>query len=239
MIEIKFTNSASNQSEGILALRVIAPALGQQVDVASNKVPTLIYLDDSIRAEQIPNLVHAITDTTNRTTWENQIQLATSTHQLPRHLPTKSVANNEVFEFAKELGTCNLILFTNEESKELNREISRASEFLTNTQIIQPTSVIETIDSLNDHIKNLKQKTIVNLKVEIELPNEDDNLEALDYIPQLTKSGNTHFANLIDLASEEEKAYAFKISSFVARVNFSYEDLVLSRKIIGGQSLTV
>jgi hypothetical protein len=234
MIQVSFKNSASRKLESVLELRVNAPASAQPVLVPAEKVPTLIYVDDSIQAEQIPNLVHAITDTVNRITWDNQIQLVTSAHKLPNHLALTEVTKYSIFEFAESIGTCSLILFTNEESKELNRKISRASEFLTNTQIIQPTSVIETIDSLNDHIKNLKQKTIVNLKVEIELPNEDDTLEALGYIPQLTKVRNSYFANLIDLASEEVKAYAFKTLASGCQVRYFYDDLVLARKVEGG-----
>ncbi len=227
--------SSNEPGKSILELRIQAPQSSEPQFAPENKTETIIYVDDSIVPEQLPIITHALTDTVNRATWTSQFEIMTAAHVLPNHLDVRKASNFNILGTAESKGPCNLIIFTNEETQYPKHEIFRASEFLTKTQIVQPTDVIETIDVLNDHIKNLKQKTIVNLKVEIELPNETDTLEPLDYIPQLTKVGNTYFANLIDLASEEEKAYAFKISPSTARVNFAYEDLMLSRKITGGQ----
>jgi hypothetical protein len=236
MIEMTLRSGFSPYKHNRLELRIQAPAAAEQVELPTNRIPTLIFVHESIVPEQLPIITHALTDTVNRVSWSEQIQLATPFHQLPNHLET-TTSTSEPFRAAKDIGECNFILFTNDSSKELKREISKSSEFLINAQLIQPTSVIETIDTLNDHIKHLKQKTIVNLTVEIELPDENDTLEALDYIPQLTKTGNTYFANLIDLASEEEKAYAFRVGPSDARVTFQYEDLALARTISGGQHL--
>ena len=186
----------------------------------------------------LPSITHALTDTVNRITWANQLQLLTSNHKLPKPLNHDSIAKENVFNRAQELGQCKLVVISHENSKEFNQKIARSSEFLTETHVIKPTTTIELIDNLNDHIKDLKQKTIVNLKIEIDLPNEQDNLEPMNYIPNLTKVGNTYFANLIDLASEEEKAYAFKIGGPGVTLKYAYEDLLLAREISGGQRVT-
>jgi hypothetical protein len=174
----------------------------------------------------------------NRITWSNQLQLLTSNHKLPNHLTQESIAKEDVFNKAQDVGHCKLVVISHENSKEFNQKIARSSEFLTDTQVIQPTTTIELIDNLNDHIKDLKQKTIVNLKIEIELPTDRDSLETINYIPNLTKVGNTYVANLIDLACEEEKAYVFQITSESCTLRYLFEDLSIGRLIEGGQRLT-
>jgi hypothetical protein len=238
MIEMKLTRSSTNPTENILELRIKAPASAEPTPTPVEKIPTLIYIDDSVDENQLPMITHALTDIVNRTTWPNQIQLLTSNLKLPNHLTQTSIAKEGVFNKAQEMDHCRLVVISYENSKELNQKIARSSEFLTETHVIQPTTTIELIDNLNDHIKVLKQKTIVNLKIEIELPNDQDYLEPLDYIPNLTKVGNTYFANLIDLASEEEKAYAFKITTSGSSVSYFYEDLSIARAIEGGQRLS-
>jgi hypothetical protein len=182
-------------------------------------------------------ITHALTDTINRVTWANQIQILATSHKLPDHLLAEPISKQEIFERAQTVGHCQLLLITNETTQEVQYQIARASEFLTTASIIEPSSTIELIDALNDHINDLKQKTIVNLKIEIELPSEHDDLEPLNYIPNLTKVGNTYFANLIDLASEEEKAYAFQGKSTYFTVTFTFDDVVIARKAYGGQRL--
>ena len=235
MIEMKFAPSLTNPTENILELKITAPASPEPTPIPVEQVPTLIYIDDSVEEELLPSIAHALTDSINRITWSDQVQLLSSNHKLPNHLTHESIAKEEVFNKAQDLGHCKLVVISNENSKVFNQKIARSSEFLTETHLIRPTTTIELIDRLNDHIKDLKQKTIVNLKIEIELPNEHDNLEPMNYIPNLTKSGRTYFANLIDLASEEEKAYAFKIRSSSVTLKYVYEDLFLAREISGGQ----
>jgi hypothetical protein len=170
-------------------------------------------------------------------TWVNQIQILATSHKLPDHLIVEPISKQDIFERAQTFGQCKLLLITNETTQEVHQQIARASEFLTTTSIIQPSTTIELIDELNDYIKDLKQKTIVNLKIEIELPSEHDDLEPLNYIPNLTKVGNTYFANLVDLASEDEKAYAFNVRTGGVIVKFEFEDLILGRVVSGGQFL--
>jgi hypothetical protein len=236
VIEVKLTPFAKNAGN-ILELTIKAPASASTQEIPVEQVPTLIHIHDSITPAQLQIVTHALTDTANRVTWPNQIQFGSGSHQLPNHLEVIQIGDQEVFAHARSLGPCNLILITNEVTKDLTKEISHSSEFLTKTHIVQPTDAIQTIDALNDHIKPLKQKTIVNLKVEIELPNDTDTLEPLDYIPHLNKVGNTYFAELIDLASEEEKVYAFKTTQSMLGVKYEYEDLLLARQIAGGQRI--
>jgi hypothetical protein len=237
MIEMKLFPDPANPNQNILELKIKAPASPEPTPIPVEKIPTLIYIDDSIEEDQLPMVTHALTDTINRITWPEQIQLASSKHQLPNHLEVHNLHKEELFTHAASLGTCALILLTNNESQELRKEIAKASDFLTKTQAIQPTTTIELIDNLNDHIKHLKQKTIVNLRFEIEFKSENHTLQPLTYIPVLTKVGNKYFANLIDLAREEEKAYAFQFQSASIRAQFEFEDLILGRVVSGGQFL--
>jgi hypothetical protein len=238
MIEMKLAPSVTNSNENILELKITAPASPEPTPIPVEKVPTLIYIDDSVEEELLPSITHALTDTVNRITWSNQLQLLTSNHKLPNHLTQESIAKEDVFNKAQDVGHCKLVVISHENSKEFNQKIARSSEFLTDTQVIQPTTTIELIDNLNDHIKDLKQKTIVNLKIEIELPTDRDSLETINYIPNLTKVGNTYVANLIDLACEEEKAYVFQITSESCTLRYLFEDLSIGRLIEGGQRLT-
>jgi len=238
MLQMKITPSPTSANENILEIKITAPKAAETIEIPDHKVPTFIYIDDSIEQDQLPLITHAITDTINRITWPEQIQILTTQNELPDHLPTAKIEPQEIFQKLQELEQAMLVVITNKQDPKLIREAAQASEFLIKTEFIQPTTTIELIDNLNDHIKHLKQKTIVNLKLEIELPNVHDTLEPLTYIPQITKKGNKYFANLIDLASEEDKAYAFIVSSPVTKVKFSYDDLLLSRHVSGGQNLT-
>jgi hypothetical protein len=237
MIEMKLIRSSANPAENILELRIKAPASAEPTPTPVEKIPTLIYIDDSVDDNLLPMITHALTDTINRVTWANQIQILATSHKLPDHLLAEPISKQEIFERAETLGHCKLLLISNETTQEVQYQIARASEFLTATSIIEPRATIELIDALNDHIKDLKQKTIVNLKIEIELPSEHDDLEPLNYIPDLTKVENTYYANLIDLASEEEKAYAFRIKGLNPVLKYIYDDLLLVRQIAGGQRL--
>lgn len=239
MIEMKLTPDPNNAHMNILELKIKAPASPEPTPIPVEKIPTLIDIDDSIEEDQLPMITHAITDTINRITWPEQIQLASSKHQLPNHLKVQNLLQEELFTHAAELGTCSLIVLTNNETKELRKEIAKAPEFLTKTQVIQPTSTIELIDNLNDHIKFLKQKTLVNLKIEIELDTTEDTLQPLEHLASFYNEGCRYFANLIDLASEEDKAYAFLTNASRCSVTYTLEDLVIGRKAQGGQRLTL
>ena len=239
MIQMKLIPDSGNPSRNILELKLKAPAAPAPTTPAALKMPTLIVIDDSIEQDQLPAITHALTDTINRVTWQGQIQLFTTKHQFPNHLEYKVVTPETLIDLANAQEPCNSILITNRESKDFKKELSSASKLLKSTYQFKPTTVIETIDALNDQIKGLKEKTIVNIQIEIELPTEDHELEPLTYIPNLTKTGNKYFANLIDLASEEEKAYAFNGLLSQATIRYEYEDLVLARKISGGQQQTL
>lgn len=239
MIEMKLTPDPTNPSINILELKIKAPAAPELTPIPEVKIPTLIYIDDTIEVEQLPLITHALTDTVQRISWPDQIQIFTSKHQISNHLEVTELQNSDIFKEVESKGQCNLLVLTNNETKDLKRQIAKASEFLTNAHAIQPTTPIELIDNLNDHVKHLKQKTLVNLKVEIELTSENDTLQPLNYLPELTKKGNEYFANLIDLASEDEKAYAFIVGSSECSVSFTFDDLVIARNAQGGQRLSV
>lgn len=236
VLEVNLTPDTNNAGFNILELKIKAPSAPETTPTPDEKITTLIYMDETIEEENLPIITHAITDTLDRVIWQEQIQLVTSKHSLPKHLEKVESQDEDIFEVARAKAPCNLIVITNEKSKDLTRAIAKASEFFKNAYAIQPTNTIELIDSLNDHIKHLKPKTLVNVKVKIELNDENDVLKPLNYIPELTKSGNTYFSTLIDLASEDEKAYAFHVSSASVTVKFDYEDLLLMRVVQGGMT---
>jgi hypothetical protein len=238
MIEMKLIPDPANPNQNILELKIKAPASPEPTPIPVEKIPTLIYIDDSINEDQLPMVTHAITDTVNRITWPEQIQLASSKHQLPNHLEVQNLQKEELFTHAASLGTSALIVLTNNETKELRKEKAKASEFLTKTQVIKPTSTIEIIDNLNDHIKHLKQKTLANLRIEIELETAESILRPTGYLVNFYNEGSKYFANLIDLASEDEKAYAFTTNATCCSANYTFEDLLIGRKAQGGQRLT-
>ena len=237
MIEMKLIPDPANPNQNILEVKIKAPASPEPTPIPVEKIPTLIYIDDSIEDDQLPMITHALTDTINRITWPEQIQLASAKHQLPNHLEVQNLQKEELFTHAASLGTCALIVLTNNETKELRKEIAKASEFLTKTQAIKPTSTIELIDNLNDHIKDLRLKTLVNLRIEIALGSTEDTLEPIDYLAAINNDGPVYFANLIDLASEDEKAYAFKTTANSLGTSYTFDDLVLGRQVLGGYQL--
>jgi hypothetical protein len=236
---MSLTPSSLASGEYVLELRIEAPAAAEHMQTPSQKSPTLIHLNSDLTSDQLNTSVHVLTETFDRTTWTNQLQLFTNNPNLPEHLPARlNVGVEEVLQLSLEMAPSSLILISNNKlNEEIQQSVSRASEFFTRVGVIKPTDYIELTDALNDVVRDLKQKTLVKLKIQIELQNETDSLEALTYIPEITKSGNSYFINLIDLASDQEKAYTFKTNSHQARVSFSYEDLILSRRILGGQQV--
>ena len=239
MIEMKLIPDPANPNQNILELKIKAPTSPEPTPIPVEKIPTLIYIDDSIEEDQLPMITHAITDTINRITWPEQIQLASSKHLLPNHLEVQILQKEGLFSHAASLGTCALIVLNNNETHELKREMAKASEFLTKAHSIKPTTTIDLIDNLNDHMKNLKQKTLVNLKIEIELETTEDKLQPLEYLVSFYNEDSRYFVNLIDLASEEEKAYAFITNAPRCSVTYKFDDLVIGRKAQGGQRLTL
>ncbi len=238
MFEMKLAPDSSNPTQNILELKIKAPTAPEPTLIPAIQIPTIIYIDDTIQEDQIPVIAHALTDTVNRVTWPEQIQLITSKYQFPKHLETVNLQNEDIFQVATTKVPCNLVVITNSESKDLKRQIAKASEFVTTAHAVKPTTTVELIDNLNDHIKPLKQKTIVNLKIEIELDNSN-TLSPLNYIPKLTNEANKYFANLIDLASQEEKAYVFSVNASSAIISYAYEDLLLQRLVQGGHVLAL
>lgn len=233
MIEMKLSPDPTTPGVNILELKIKAPASPEPAPMPAVRTPTLIYIDDTIEETQLPQITHALTDTINRITWPEQIQVISSTHELPSHLNAKSLVNEDIFQDSESKSHCNLIVITNKTTNDFRKQRAKATEFLTKTTLIQPTTTIELTDTLSDHFNDLKQKTIVNLKVEIDLP-EHNLLKPLNYIPTFTKEGNKYFANLIDLASEEEKAYAFITEARSGKITYKYEDLILHRHVQGG-----
>ena len=239
MIEMKLKADSTDPHKNILEVTVSAPPATTVISIPHDLVPTLFVIDDSITSDQLPIITHALTDTINRITWPNQIRILSSKHKFAQHLEIEliqSATDLKTLEFREPF---NLILLTNFEGRNANQLISNSSRLVAKSNYIRPTTTIDLIDNINDHVNNLKEKTIVNLNLEISLPSEQETLEPLNYIPDLTKEGNTYFANLIDLASEEKKAYAFKTEASAVSANYRYDDLILIRTVTGGQSLTL
>jgi Ca-activated chloride channel family protein len=109
----------------------------------------------------------------------------------------------------------------------------------------------EAIDGLSDELDGLLKKTVANLKIEIEAVgtfNTDDfTVRKVNYLREFKTFPGKATANLGDLASKEEKNYVFEVTlpaQFVTdttllqaiKVTYEYEDLVLARKVSGGQT---
>ena len=109
----------------------------------------------------------------------------------------------------------------------------------------------EAVDGLSDEIDGLLKKTIANLKVEIEAIGEfngnDFKVRKVNYLRDFKTFPGRATANLGDLASQEEKNFVFEITlpgiklsetALLQAINvkYEYEDLILARKVTGGQT---
>jgi hypothetical protein len=109
----------------------------------------------------------------------------------------------------------------------------------------------EAVDGLSDEIDGLLKKTVANLKVEIEalgtFNGEAFKVRKVNYLRDFKTFPGKATANLGDLASKEEKNFVFEVTlpaQFVnettllqaIKVTYEYEDLILARKVSGGQT---
>ena len=109
----------------------------------------------------------------------------------------------------------------------------------------------EAVDGLSDELDGLLKKTVANLKVEIEaigsFNTEEFKVRKVNYLRDFKTYPGKATANLGDLASKEEKNFVFEVTlpaQFVENttliqaisVKYEYEDLVLARKVTGGQT---
>ena len=109
----------------------------------------------------------------------------------------------------------------------------------------------EAVDGLSDELDGLLKKTVANLKVEIEaigsFNTDEFKVRKVNYLRDFKTYPGKATANLGDLASKEEKNFVFEVTlpaQFVAdtsllqaiKVSYEYEDLVLARKVTGGQT---
>jgi Ca-activated chloride channel family protein len=109
----------------------------------------------------------------------------------------------------------------------------------------------EAVDGLSDEIDGLLKKTIANLKVEIEAVGTFNvggfQVRKVNYLRDFKTFPGKATANLGDLASMEEKNFVFELTlpaQFVnetallqaVKVTYEYEDLILARKVTGGQT---
>jgi Ca-activated chloride channel family protein len=109
----------------------------------------------------------------------------------------------------------------------------------------------EAVDGLSDELDGLLKKTVANLKVEIEalgtFNTEEFQVRKVNYLRDFKTYPGKATANLGDLASKEEKNFVFEVTlpaQFVnetallqaIKVSYEYEDLILARKVTGGQT---
>ena len=110
--------------------------------------------------------------------------------------------------------------------------------------------LVEAVDGLNDEFDGLLKKTVANLKVEIEAVgpfiNQDFLVRKANYLRDFKTFPGRATANLGDLASKEEKNFVFEVTLPAIHVEqatkleavvvkYEYEDLILGRKVSGGQ----
>lgn len=109
----------------------------------------------------------------------------------------------------------------------------------------------EAVDGLSDELDGLLKKTIANLKIEIEaigsFNTEAFKVRKANYLRDFKTYPGKATANLGDLASEEEKNFVFELTLpaqniketttlQAIKISYEYEDLVLARKVAGGQT---
>ena len=109
----------------------------------------------------------------------------------------------------------------------------------------------EAVDGLSDELDGLLKKTIANFKIDIEavgtFNTKDFRVRKVNYLRDFTTRPGGASANLGDLASSEEKNFVFEITLpaqkiqettvlQAIKVSYEYEDLVLARKVSGGQT---
>ena len=108
----------------------------------------------------------------------------------------------------------------------------------------------EAVDGLSDELDGLLKKTIANLKVEIkgigDFASEGFQVRKVNYLRDFKTFDGHATANLGDLASKEEKNFVFEVTLPGVKVSdttlleaieikYEYEDLILARKVTGGQ----
>ena len=246
MIAMKVIPDPTNPNLNILELKIKAPASPKPIPIPVEQIPTLIYIDDNIEEGQLPTITHALTDTVNRMTWPNQVKIAISRHKLPRHLEKNLIEPDELITLASSIRKSTLIWLTNKETKELRKEKADSFKLLSNFHAIQPTTAIELIDELSDHIGPLKLKTLVNFKVQFEVPQGEISIAPIDYVPMFSKAKARFSASFIDLASEQVVSFKFQIGLLGKsrthqnlKVTYQYEDLQLVRRVFGGCEIQV
>ena len=109
----------------------------------------------------------------------------------------------------------------------------------------------EAVDGLSDELDGLLKKTIANLKIEIEaigsFNTKDFKVRQANYLRDFKTFPGKATANLGDLASKEEKNFVFELTLpaqsiketttiQAIKISYEYEDLILARKVSGGQT---
>jgi len=227
-----FAELQESNGETLLVIRAVAPKDPNQE--TPTEVPNFtIYIDESWITHDY--ITPAITDVTTRTFKDDQIKLMTACKEAPNHLVVEKFKKIEAAHAATQRHET-LILVTAEQDEK--------DHYLTvldtkTGQELKVSNAIELIDSLDDLVKPLKQKTLVNINVTIKVDLNTVRLVPLDFVQPFEASLDSMSYRLRDQASKESLEYKFRLTGELHFIEISYtcEDVTIARKVIGGMIL--
>ena len=228
-----FAEIQEADGEKLLVIRLVAPKDPNQE--TPDLVPKFnIYIDESWNSHDY--ITPALTDITNRTFTEDQITLMSPCKNTPELLSVGNIKKIEAAHAATNPSET-LVLITSEADEK--------DDYLTvlNTKTGQGFKVnnqIELIDALCDFVKPLKIKTFAKTTVELTCKNRV-NLNQ----PQGTITTYVSDENGISLAipdGGEDQEIRIEVMSAAGdngvKVSYSYDDLIIGKRISGGINLT-
>lgn len=221
-----FAEIQEADGEKLLVIRLVAPKGPDQK--APGEVPKFnLYIDESWNTRDY--ITPALTDITNRTFTEDQITLMSPCDNTPDHLTVEKIKKIEAAHAATSPSET-LVMIT--------AEPDERDDYLTvlNPQTGQGFKVnnaIELTDALCDFVKPLKMKTYANATVEVASKCQL-NLDLVNAeITISDKGGGTIIISIPEGKEEHEwriKPTCADIES-VLKVTYSYDDLIIGRKI--------
>jgi hypothetical protein len=228
-----FAEIQEADGEKLLVIRVVAPKDPHQE--TPDEVPKFnIFIDESWNTRDY--ITPALTDITNRTFTGDQITLMSPCENTPAHLTV---------EKTKKIEAAHAATSTSETLVLLTAEPDERDDYLTvlNTKTGKEFKVIgsvDLIDAICDFVKPLKTKTFANVTVELTCKNRIKLHQAQGTISTYLSLDNRISLSIPDGVGDQN--LRFQISSEtraeVLKITYSYDDLIIGKRISGGVILT-
>ena len=228
-----FAEIQEADGEKLLVIRVVAPKDPNQE--TPDEVPKFnIYIDESWNTRDF--ITPALTDIINRTFTEDQITLMSPCENTPNHLTVEKIKKIEAAHAATTPSE-SLVLVTAEPDERdhyltvLNTKTGK--EFKVN-------SSVELTDALCDFVKPLKTKTFAKTTVELTCKNHIKLNQPQGAISTYVSHDNGISLSIPD--GREDQEVRVLVSSEtpddVMKITYSYDDLIIGKRICGGLNLT-